>query len=69
MSKTIRVADETYELLVRLKDEEESYDDVIERLLSLRREEVADGAGLWAGTDAAEEARAARRSMKEDVGK
>lgn len=69
MSKTIRVEEGTYELLTRLKGDDESFDDAIERLVELRRERIEEGAGFWAGTDGAEKAREARQSMKEDVGK
>jgi predicted CopG family antitoxin len=68
MSKTIRVEEGTYELLSRLKGDDESFDDAIERLVALRRERIEEGAGFWAETDGAEKARSARKSMKEDVG-
>lgn len=67
-SKQIRVSEDVYAQLVAQKGEDESFSDVIERLLALRRAEVEEGAGLWSGTNAAEEAHRARRSMKEDVG-
>jgi len=69
MSKTIRVEEGTYELLSRLKGDDESFDDAIERLVELRRERIDEGAGFWADTDAAREARDARQSMKEDLGR
>lgn len=68
MSRTLRVEEETYELLTRLKGEDESFDDAIERLLTVRRERIEEGAGFWEGTNGAEKAREARQSMKEDVG-
>ena len=69
MSKTIRVDDETHAELARLRGDDESFDDLITRLLRQRRENIRDGAGLWSGTDAAEKARDARRQMKRDVGR
>lgn len=68
MSKSIRVAEDTHAALAALKGEEESFDDLLSRLLREREETVAAGAGLWADTDAAEGAREARRQMKEGVG-
>lgn len=68
MSKTIRVEEETHAALAALKGENESFDDVLSRLLEERRESIRTGTGLWEGTDAAEKARAARREMKRDVG-
>jgi predicted CopG family antitoxin len=69
MSKTIRVDDETHAELARLKGDDESFDDLISRLLRQRRTNIRDGAGLWSEGDAAEKARDARRQMKQDVGK
>jgi len=68
MSKTIRVEDDTYDLLSRLKGDNESFDEAIERLVALRRDRIEDGAGFWAETDGAAKAKAARQSMREDVG-
>ena len=68
MSKSIRVAEDTHAALATLKGEDESFDDLLSRLLREREETVAAGAGLWAATDAAEGAREARRQMKADVG-
>lgn len=68
MSMMVRVDDETHDRLRNLKREGESLDDVISRLLENREEEIEEGAGIWEGTDAAEEARDARRSMKDSVG-
>ena len=67
MSKTIRAADETHAELARLKREDETFDELISRLLRQRREDIRDGAGLWSGSDAAETARDARQQMKQDV--
>jgi predicted CopG family antitoxin len=69
MSKTIRVDDETHAELARLKGDDESFDDLISRLLRQRRENIRDGAGLWSESDAAEQARDARQQLKQDVGR
>ena len=68
MSKSIRVEEDTHAALVALKGEDESFDDLLSRLLRERKETIEAGAGLWADTDAAEGARDARKQMKEDVG-
>jgi len=68
MSKSIRVEEDTHAALAALKGEDESFDEVLSRLLRERRDAVDAGAGLWEGTDAAEGAREARERMKEDVG-
>jgi predicted CopG family antitoxin len=68
VSKTIRVDDDTHTALEALKGEDETFDDLLSRLVRERRETVHEGAGLWAGTDAAEKARAAREEMKRGVG-
>lgn len=68
MSKTIRVEEDTHAALSTLKGEDETFDDLLSRLVRERRETVRKGAGLWEGTDAARHARAARKAMKQDVG-
>ena len=68
MSKTIRVAEDTHAALETLKGDEETFDELLTRLISERRDAVSAGAGLWAGTDAAERARATRDAMKEHIG-
>jgi predicted CopG family antitoxin len=68
MSKTIRVGDDTHRRLAQLKGEDETFDELISRLLRQRRENIRDGAGLWDGSNAAEKARDARSQMKRDVG-
>lgn len=65
----VRVDEETHEDLKSLRREGESLDDVISRLLNERKAKIDEGAGFWADDDAAEAAREARLSMKEDVGK
>lgn len=68
MSKSIRVDDDTHAALDSLKADDETFDELLSRLLADRREQIRDGAGLWAGTDAAEGARKARQEMKDSVG-
>ena len=65
----IRVDEDVHAALSELKGEEESFSDLLARLLEERRESVRAGAGLWAGTDAAERARDARDEMKHDLGR
>jgi len=69
MSKTIRLKEETHAALQALKGEDETFDDVISRLVAERRERIDAGAGLWEGTDAAEKAREVRQQMKRGVGR
>jgi predicted CopG family antitoxin len=69
MSKSIRVDDETHSALAALKGDDETFNELLARLLEERRESVREGAGLWDGTDAAEKARDARREMKRSVGR
>lgn len=68
MSKSIRVDEDTHAALAALKGEDETFDDLLSRLVRERRETIREGAGLWAGTDAAEKARDARAEMKRGVG-
>lgn len=68
MSKSIRVDESTHEALRALKREDETFDELIPRLVRARRERVLAGAGFWADSDAAERARGTRREMKEDIG-
>jgi len=68
MSRTIRVTDETHAELARLKGDDETFDELISRLLRQRQETIRDGAGLWSAGDAAEKARDARQQMKQDIG-
>jgi predicted CopG family antitoxin len=69
MSKSIRVADDTHAALAALKGEDETFDELLSRLVDERRESIQAGAGLWADSDAAAKARAARRELKQDVGR
>lgn len=68
MSKSIRVEEDTHEALAALKGDDETFDDLLSRLVEDRRERVAEGAGLWEGTDAPDRARETRRGMKRGVG-
>lgn len=68
MSKTIRVDDDTHAALSSLKGDDETFDELLSRLVRERRESITAGAGLWKGSDAAERARAAREEMKRGVG-
>jgi len=68
MSKSIRVTADTHAALAALKKEDETFDELLSRLLEERRKSVRDGAGLWDGTDAAEKAREKRNEMKHGVG-
>jgi len=68
MSKSTRVDEDTHRALAALKAEDETFDELLTRLLRERRETVRAGAGLWEDTDAAERAREARAEMKRGVG-
>ena len=69
MSKTIRVDDDTHAALAALKDEEETFDELLSRLIAQRCDAVREGAGLWEGTDAAARAREKRAELKRDLGR
>lgn len=64
MSTTIRVSEETKEKLERLKREDETFDELIDRLADIE-DTMAESAGAWAGTDKADHAREARRRTRE----
>lgn len=68
MSKSIRVEEDTHAALAALKGDDETFDELLSRLVEERRESVRDGAGFWEGTDAAEKARAVREEMKQGIG-
>jgi len=68
MSKSIRVDEDTHAALAALKGDDESFDELLSRLLRERQETIEAGAGLWADTDAADSAREARKQLKEDIG-
>lgn len=67
VSKRIRVDEETHAELAALTGGDETFDDVLSRLLEERRERIREGAGLWEDTDAAERASEVRESMKGTV--
>lgn len=71
-SEQIRVSSDIKAALEEQKGPDESYNDVLERLIEKqverRREAIRDGAGIWEGTDAADEARAARDALRDDIG-
>ena len=69
VSKSIRVSEDTHAALEALKGDEETFDDLLSRLVAERRETVREGAGLWTDSDAATAARRARREMKRDIGR
>lgn len=68
MSKRIRVDEDTYAALASLKREDETFDELLSRFIEGRQKVVWEGAGLWAGTDAAAHARKTRKGLKESVG-
>jgi predicted CopG family antitoxin len=68
VSKSIRVDEETHAALAALKGEDETFDDLLSRMVRERRGTVREGAGLWEDTDAAEKAREKREEMKRGVG-
>lgn len=68
MGKSIRVTEETHAALAALKGDDETFDELLARLVEERRELISEGAGLWSGTDAAAKAREAREEMKRGVG-
>ena len=68
MSKSIRVANETHAALIALKGDDESFDELLSRLVRERRDTIREGAGLWEGTDAAARAREKRLETKRSVG-
>jgi predicted CopG family antitoxin len=68
VSKSIRVEEDTHAALAALKGDDETFDDLLSRLVAQRRERIREGAGLWEGSDAAERAREAREEMKRGVG-
>ncbi|UWG51832.1 RHH/copG family antitoxin [Halalkaliarchaeum sp. AArc-CO] len=62
MSTSIRVSTETKEKLEALKREDETFDELLDRLASY---EGPKNAGAWAGTGKAEAAREAIRRSRE----
>jgi predicted CopG family antitoxin len=68
VSKRTQVDDETDAALASLKGDDETFDELLTRLLAERRGRVGEGAGLREGTDATEAARRAREEPKDGVG-
>ena len=62
MSTTLRVSDETKAKLEALKDEDETFDELLDRLTSHERPLEA---GAWEGTDKADRARDAVKRTRE----
>jgi len=71
-SEQIRVSPEVKAGLEAAKAPDESYNDVVKRLVKerveRRRRAIRDGGGLWGGTDTADHAHAVRESMKHKIG-
>jgi len=67
MGKTIRVDERTHADLAALRGDDESFEDVIRRLLERRRDRIRDGAGYWSDEDEAA-AREQLERMREGVG-
>lgn len=65
-SKNISIREDTYERLRARKRGEESFTDVLERLMEDQKDFEA-GFGAWEGTDAPEIARATRDEMNETI--
>lgn len=64
MTSSIRVSAETKSKLKRIKREDETFDELLDRLADIE-DKMADSAGAWAGTDKAEHAREARKNVRE----
>ncbi|MFB6178791.1 MAG: antitoxin VapB family protein [Halorientalis sp.] len=62
MSSTIRVSDDTKDKLRHLKREDETWDELLDRLATESR---SMNPGAWEGTDKAEKARAAIKRSRE----
>ncbi|QKY16799.1 antitoxin VapB family protein [Halorubrum sp. CBA1229] len=67
MVKRIRVEEDTHAALASLKGDDESFDDLLTRLLREHRGGPQSGAGLWEGSDAPEHARETRRELKSGI--
>lgn len=64
MGTSIRVSEETKSKLKRIKREDETFDDLLDRLADIE-DKMADSAGAWAGTDKAEHALESRENVRE----
>ena len=67
MSTTIRVSDDTKSMLSVLKEDDESWDEFLNRLA--RRERDVDNLGGFADEGVVEDMRAARETAREDWGR
>jgi len=63
MSTSIRVSEATKAKLERIKQTDETYDELLDRLANVE-DSMAESAGAWAGTRKAEAARNARDRMR-----
>lgn len=66
MSTSIRVSEETKAKLKRIKRDDETFDELIDRLADVE-DKMPDSAGAWAGTGKAERARHAREDVRESL--
>ena len=66
MSSTIRVSEDTKEKLRHLKREDETWDEMLDRLATESR---SMNPGAWEGTDKAETARDAVKRSRESFGR
>ena len=69
MSECIRVDEDTHAVLAALKRDDETFDELLVRLVDSRGEQVRAGAGRWDDSDAAVNARKKREEMKDTVGR
>ena len=67
MAKRIRVEEGTHAALASLKGDEETFDDLLTRLLRERHDGPQSEAGLWEGSDAPERARETRRELNDGI--
>ncbi|PSP90249.1 hypothetical protein BRC90_02070 [Halobacteriales archaeon QS_4_69_34] len=66
-TRTIRVSEEVYERLDARKRGDESFTDLLGRLIE-RERDIYAGFGAWEGTDAPERMREAHEELNEGVG-
>jgi len=67
MPKRIRVDEETHAALASLKGEDETFDDLLTRLLREHHGNSRSGAGFWEESGAAEYARETRQELKTGI--
>ena len=51
MARRVRVEEDTHAALASLKGDDETFDDLLTRLLRKRHDGPQSGAGLWEGSD------------------